>query len=123
MDGEGTVTMFVKSRETRSPAVEMSSTTFELLDFLRTNYGGTICNHKTYKAHHKQSWSWKVRNNAALDFLSKVAPYMREPEKARRAHLLLSDYKSVTKRNGKYTSSELEAKKDFVLRFFHPSTP
>ena len=54
----------------------------------------------------------------SLRFLDLVFPYMREPEKIRRARLLLYEYKSVTPRNGKYTPTILERKKEFETRFF-----
>ncbi len=124
IDGEGTITLsHVNGNEFRSPCVSVSSTTYELVEFLRETYGGTIVKHKVYQDHHKQSFSWKVNYNKAVNTLEKVSPYLKEPEKLRRANLILQEYKKVTKRNGKYSSEELKAKLDFQHLFFHPSTP
>jgi hypothetical protein len=124
IDGEGTITLTHKrNNQFRSPCVSVSSTTLELVQFLEKTYGGSISKHKVYRDHHKQSYSWKVHYNQAISFLTKVTPYLKEPEKLRRANLILTGYKSVTKRNGKYSSDELEAKLAFEDVFFHPSTP
>lgn len=133
-DGEGTVTLSKKHKTDifRVPTVSMSSTSYELLLFLKENYGGSISKHKTYKSHHKQSWSWKLVYNSALSFLKQILPYMREVEKIRRAKLLLNEYKLLTPRNGKYSKQQKEAKHLFETNFFyeedyvlprHPSNP
>lgn len=121
-DGEGTVTL-TKRGKSRLPIVSVTSTTYELLQFLKQTYGGTISKQKVYKKHHKQSWSWKAAYDTAISFLSSITPYLKEPAKRYRAQLILSEYKSLTKRNGKYSQEELSQKIDFEHRFFHPSTP
>lgn len=120
IDGEGTVTLsrLHKTDKFRSPVVSVSSTTYELLDFLKSIYGGSISPHKTYKEHYKQSWSWKLNYNAALSFLIKILPYMKEPEKIRRAKLLVERYKSLTPRNGRYTELQTTNKLRFETEFF-----
>lgn len=115
LDGEGTITL-VKRNSHRYPIVSVSSTSKELLDFLRHEVGGTICNHKTYKDHHKQSWSWRLTSNNALNLLNDVIPFMLEKKKLYRANILLNEYKSVTPRNGKYTEELLNKKKDFEFK-------
>lgn len=120
IDSEGTVTLIRKNKKTkfRRPVVSVSSTTIGILEDFKKAYGGSISTHKTYKEHHKKSWVWKVDNDAALRLLDKVIPYMKEPTKIYRAELLLSEYKSVTPRNGKYSKQKLQAKLDFEKRFF-----
>lgn len=124
-DGEGTVTLS-KHQATdkfRCPTLSMSSTTLSLLEFMRDVFGGSISFHKTYKSHHKSSYSWKVRNDSALSIAQALQPYIKEPEKRRRIDLLVSQYKIVTSRNGKYSEELLARKLDFEQTFFHPSTP
>ncbi len=121
-DGEGTVTLATANGKFRFPVVSVSSTTHSLLEFLQNSYGGHISKHKTYKDHHLKSWSWKATHDAALIFLKKVLPYLKEPEKQRRALLLIHDYKKVTRRNGKYSKKQLEEKFAFEQKFFHPSS-
>lgn len=124
IDGEGSVlyTRNHGSDKFGCPTVSMTSTTPALIDFMKINFGGTVSNHKVYKSHHKPSQVWKVCYNAAISCLELTAPYLREPEKLRRANLILTKYKAVTKRNGKYSESELAAKLAFDYEFYHPST-
>jgi hypothetical protein len=121
IDGEGTVTMSRRG-DFRFPVVSVSSTTIELLEFMKRNHGGSISKHKTYQDHHKQSWSWKVVNDAALALLKQIRPYMLEPEKTYRADCLTEEYKAVTVRNGKYTPEQRARRLEFEERFFHPTT-
>ncbi len=123
IDGEGTITMAVRNNNSqfRYPVVSMSSTTLPMLNLLKNRYGGTISKHKIYKDHHKQSWSWKVVYNNALLICQDIDGLLLEPEKQRRVSLLLNEYNSVTKRNGKYSSEELKLKKDFESKFFSES--
>lgn len=120
IDGEGTITMIKKhaSDKYRCSTVSMSSTTLELLVFMKERFNGCISNHKTYQSHHKKSYAWKVVNNDAIAALSLIVNYLREPEKLRRANLILSTYKSVTVRNGKYTPELTARKLQFEHEFF-----
>lgn len=120
IDGEGTVTLG-KSHSSdcfRHPIVSMSSTTYELIDFLVINFGGKAVNHKVYKDHHKRSWGWFLHYDAAINFLTIVLPYMKEPAKISRAKMIVEKYKSLTNRNGRYTKDEIQAKLDFETAFF-----
>lgn len=119
-DGEGTVTLskITASSKFRIPVVSISSTTKELIDFLKSNYGGSVSNHKTYKSHHKASWSWKLSYNNAIDFLERMIPYIKEPEKLRRASLIVNQYKKLTSPNGRYSPEEEIAKLEFEEVFF-----
>jgi len=124
IDGEGTITLSrQRANEFRCPVVSVSSTTYEIMDYLKTHYGGFIVKHKTYKDHHKQSWSWKVERTAAFKILADIQHYLLVPEKRHRCALILNTYKSVTPRNGKYTPDLIKQKQEFEYLFFHPSTP
>ncbi len=120
IDGEGTITMTKKpdNSQYRMPVISVSSTTLPILTFLKDRYGGSISTHKIYQSHHKQSWSWKVVYNRALAVCSDIDGLLLEPEKQRRVTLLLNQYSSVTKRNGKYTEEERKIKLQFEEDFF-----
>lgn len=121
-DGEGTVTLCPeKPGGFRFPVLSMSSTSKNLLEICKDTFGGHISIHKIYHLHHKQSWSWKISHDSALHTASQLIPYIQEPEKRRRILLLLSTYKLVTKRNGKYTADSKIIKLTFENEFFHPS--
>ncbi len=118
LDGEGSIMLSRASvGKTRCPHVSISSTTIELLEFMKNHFGGHIVNKKTYKAHHKQSWSWQIKYNAAYQFCETILPYLKEPEKKRRAKLIVNRYKSVTPRNGKYTYEMMRERKLFEQEF------
>jgi hypothetical protein len=125
IDGEGTITLSKnhKTSKFRTPIISMSSTTYELVEYLKQNYGGSISKHKVYQDHHKQSWSWKLDYMNAVKLCNKIKNLLREPSKKYRAQFISQYYPLVTKRNGKYTDKEIETKLFFEDSFFHPSTP
>jgi hypothetical protein len=120
MDGEGTITLsrIHKTDPYRTPVVSVSSTSYEILEFIHKHYGGTIINHKTYQQHHKQSWIWKVTYDKAIGLVSDVYPYLLDNTKRHRACLLISKYRKVTVRNGRYSESQKQAKLQFEQEFF-----
>lgn len=124
-DGEGTVSLMKRraKEKFKSPAISMTSTTIELVNFMKDNYGGNVRNHKVYKAHHKKAYVWSINYNLALSFISKVLPFIKEPTKRYRMQMLVSKYKLITNRNGKYNDVQRIAKEQFEYDFFHPSTP
>lgn len=120
IDGEGTITLTRQSKQQmRSPAVSVSSTTKELVDYMRDTHGGYVVTlGKPRKKHWKQAWHWQISHNGAIEILKSVTPYLREPKKRARAQLILKEYKSVTPRNGFYTEQLLEARQKFEELFF-----
>lgn len=119
IDGEGSVTLLrsKKSDKFRHPVVSLTSTSRELIDFLTSEFGGTVKNQKVYKSHHKTSWVWTLRWNSAIDFLERIRPFMKESSKCKRADLLINSYKDNTNRNGKYTQEQIEKKLEFETAF------
>lgn len=124
MDGEGTIALTALHRNTRrAPVVSFASTSFELITFFRETYGGTIIAKKVYSSKHTPSWEWRLTYNKALAFIERISPFLLHREKRHRADMLVSEYKSVTPRNGKYTDALLRKRNAFERRFFHPSAP
>ena len=122
IDGEGTITLSrLPNREFRYPCVSVSSTTKEILDFLKESYGGSISRHKTYQKHHKQSWSWKVLNRSAINLLMDIQDLLLDPNKSYRAKLITTHYVALTPRNGRYSPEQRSKKFAFEQEFFHPS--
>jgi hypothetical protein len=118
-DGEGTVA-FSRQRVTafRAPMVSIPSCTFALVKFLKQTYGGNISTKRTYKTGHQKSYVWALRYDAALKFLAAILPHLKEPEKIRRAKMLVEEYKGLTLRNGRYSPQQLKLKRQFEKRFF-----
>src|ERR1035437_5263201 len=125
-DGEGTVSLS-KSRENkygfRYSSVSLSSTTPELIQFMKENFGGCICIQKKTKPNHSQSYNWRIGRNASLNFLITISPYIKEPSKIYRTNLIISEYKKLTPRNGRYSQEMILKKKDFESRFFNINPP
>lgn len=118
IDGEGTVSLIRQRRSLyRSPTVSVSSTSFELIEYLIAEHGGRVVTKKKIE-NNKQAWEWRLDYDRALDFLVQILPHMREKKKIRRAQYLLDRYKRVTRRNGKYTDLEREEKLKFEDGFF-----
>lgn len=119
-DGEGTVTLskIHKSNLYRSPTASVTSTSFELVEYLKLTFGGFICNQKVAKEHYKQSWSWRIAHDKAIEFLTLVKPYIKEKKKLARIQLICDNYKKLTLRNGRYTEEQKNSKLIFEQAFF-----
>jgi hypothetical protein len=119
MDGEGSILLSKNSKiaKWRWPQISIASTTYELLDWCKTNFKGTICSHKTYKTHHKPHWSWRLQGNVAIEVLKLIVPFMKEPSKVIRAKMLIDEYHLITVRNGRYSQDQKLAKQEFESRF------
>lgn len=120
IDGEGTITLSYKSKSNRYrwPVVSVPGCTPELIDFLRNTFGGSVSNKRPTSVNHTASQAWHVVGDKAIDLLQRVLPHLREPDKKRRALLIVTDYKRLTPRNGKYTDEQRSAKLTFEHQFF-----
>ena len=112
IDGEGTVTLTRKHKnEYRQLCVSISNTERGLLEYVLAVTGvGKITNKSTSKSHHSHSFAYAVYNRQVLSLLAAVEPYLKS-YKRDRTKLILSDYRSGTPRNGKYTDEILARKK------------
>lgn len=120
-DGEGTVTLskIHSSSLYRSPVASVTSTSLELVEYLKTTFGGFICNQKVSKEHYKQSWSWRIAHDNAINFLTLIRPYIKEQKKLARIQLICDNYKKLTIRNGRYTEEQKNNKLMFEQAFFN----
>lgn len=125
IDGEGTITLsYVHGKDKwRTPVISVSSTTIEILNAFAATFGGAICRHKTYKAHHKQSFSWRLHGRKAVKLCEQLQSCLLVPEKRHRAKIIANRYLACTPRNGKYTAEQTRKKQQFESAFFHPSKP
>lgn len=120
IDGEGSICLTQNNaNEYRSPSITVASTTYELMEYLKNNIGGSISTKKVYKETHKPSWQWAIKTNKTIELLTEIKDYLLVPEKKYRANLIVNEYKAVTPRNGKYTEEMLAKKLDFEKRFFN----
>lgn len=122
IDGEGSI-MLIKfhSNQLPSPCVSISSTTLELLEWIKFKTGiGIIKSKKNYNIErHKNSYTYTLKYNDAIDFIREIEPYLIINSKKERADLILRDYKNLTPRNGRYSSDMLKLKENFYEAFMN----
>lgn len=117
LDGEGSIMLSSQGKGRKAPCVSVTSTDYELIEYLDNLYHGSICKNKKYKETYSQSWEWKIRNRVALQALKDAYPYLKIKRKQKRAKLLLDDYLACTPRNGRYTPEAIEAKNALIQKF------
>ena len=120
IDGEGSIslTKLHASDKFRAPYIEVTSTTYAILEKLKELYGGTISKVTKKEEHWKQAYKWAISYNKVIELLEDVSDYLLEPKKKTRAKLILNEYKLLTPRNGKYSAEGIQKKLDFEKRFF-----
>jgi hypothetical protein len=119
VDGEGTITLTRKHRgDNRQLCVSLSSTERKVLEWVVETVGsGQITNKRTYSQRHAASYTYQVYNRQALDLLVQLFPYLKTYRRER-AELVLRMYKSLTPRNGRYSAHQVQAREEFVEKFF-----
>ncbi len=120
IDGEGSIMLQrIHKNEHPSPCVSITSTTLELLEWIKdTVRKGRVLSKKNYNIEkHKDCYSYVLRRNDAISLLNDIYPYLIINTKKKRAELIISKYKSVTPRNGYYTDEMLIAKEEFYKEF------
>lgn len=120
VDGEGSImlTKFHKNQY-HSPCVSIASTDLELLEWVKnTIKGGKITSKKNYnKNRHKNSYTYTIIYDEAIQLLQDIEPYLVIPKKKARAQHIIVNYKQVTIRNGRYNEAQRQAKEQFYIDF------
>lgn len=80
IDGEGTVTL-TKGSSFRYPTIEVSSTTLEIVEYLKDHFGGVISKKNERNPKWKQAYVWKVERRKAIALLEEIVSYLHEPKK------------------------------------------
>lgn len=120
IDGEGSISLIRQScNQHHSPVVSVASTDLELLEWLLSTIGsGTVIKKKNYNpSKHKDSYTYTIIRHAAIQLLEDIVPYLIINKKRLRAEHIINNYRSVTLRNGRYNSEQLEAKSKFYDDF------
>ena len=120
IDGEGSIMLIRLSKTTHpAPVLSVPSTTIELLHYIQKIIGfGKIIPKTNYnKEKHKDCYTFTLIRNQALDVIKEIYPYLIINTKRERARLLLTDYKRLTPRNGRYSPELLTEKEDFYKLF------
>lgn len=120
MDGEGSI-MLLKFHNNQfpSPCISISSTTIELLEWIKdVTKIGSIKNKKNYNLEkHSNSFVYTIKYNDVINLLIEIEPYLVIKSKKKRARLIIEKYKVVTPRNGRYSKEMLKAKEKFYEEF------
>ena len=120
IDGEGSIMLskYHKS-EYPSPCISISSTDIELLEWVKFKIGsGRINKKKNYNFDkHKTSYTYSVYYDAAIEVMTMIEPYLVIKKKKARANHIISNYKKVTVRNGRYNDEQKLAKEQFYTDF------
>lgn len=120
IDGEGSI-MLLKFHNNQfpSPCISISSSTLELLEWIKLKTAvGIIKGKKNYNSDkNKDSYTYTVKYNEAIELLRELLPYLIIESKRKRAILILEKYKKFTPRNGRYSPEMLEMKKAFYEEF------
>lgn len=114
IDGEGTVTLTSDHKgEFPAPKVSIANNDLALLKWIKEKTGaGVIIARSKRQPQHGNQYVLDFSNNAALTLLKEVEHYLLV--KNRHAQLLLTRYKSVTPRNGRYAPEIRAAKMRLV---------
>lgn len=77
-DGEGSIGFFSRGgKRARQFCLEVKMTDKPIIDLLQSELGGTVVFRPREKAHWKDQWRWKVRDEQAWTAYYKLEPYLR----------------------------------------------
>ncbi len=122
IDGEGSIMLQrFHTNQYPAPCVSIASTTIELLTWLKDTIGyGVIIKKKNYNPEkHKLSYSFVIKQNNAIKLLEDIYPYLIIESKRKRAEMIITQYKALTPRNGRYTDEQLAKKELFYEEFIN----
>lgn len=101
------------ANETPAPKVSVANNSLHLLKWIKDKVGsGVIIKRSKREPQHGTQYVLDISDNAALKLLAEVKEYLliKKPN----AELLVSRYKAVTPRNGRYTKELLVEKMRLV---------
>jgi hypothetical protein len=120
IDGEGSIMLLhFHKNQFPAPCVSVASVSKELLQWLQNTIGyGVIKSKKNYAPHkHQNSYTYIVKYNYAINLLEQIEPYLVISQKKLRAKMIISQYKLLTIRNGRYSKEQMNLKQQFYEEF------
>ena len=121
-DADGHITLCATNKKEKTTHVGFTNIDIKLLEEVRDfilseiNVKGVISKRTSKKENHSDCYNLVYRYDAALKVSEKLNS--RHFKKKEKIKLVLSTYKSVTPRNGKYTEDLKEKREKFVNDFF-----
>lgn len=77
-DGEGCCTPQIAVKDQRiGMRVSIAQTDISILLWIKSHFGGAICEHRRRIAHHQTLYTWRLTSEKAIDFLRLLLPYLR----------------------------------------------
>jgi len=80
VDGEGSIG-FSRSRTQLFPRVLVVNTNRDILEDFQKHFGGDIQKLYRAKSNWKQAYSWRICNDKAVKFISRISPYLKLKDK------------------------------------------
>ena len=100
VDGEGSIVAAMERAARTTWRLTISNTDRPLLQWVRDVTGvGTIVSHVHDNPLHKDSHAWQCYSWNARDILLQLLPYMKLPEKQRRAKLVIEELSRIEQLN------------------------
>lgn len=122
-DADGYITLN-KNNSTdiaKSPTIGFTNTKLDILlaiqdFFTKLGIKGHISKRTSTKEGHADSYDLKYRGNKTIQIATLISSF--HSKKKDRINLILSDYKNVVKRNGKYKPEDIKNLQNFETKFF-----
>ena len=76
VDGEGCVRLASRAKKYVTPSVQVSNTRFDLLQWLKERWGGSVYFCKEPRTNRKPHGVWSVCGQKAISFLRDVQPFL-----------------------------------------------
>ncbi len=106
IDGEGSIVLH-RSGKWRCPGLSVTSTSVELLEWLKSEFGGGISSKNETRPKHSPSWQWRLSAPATMVLLPQILPYLREKKKLLRARFIIKGF-ALAKAEGTREAFERE---------------
>jgi hypothetical protein len=119
IDGEGCIRLKKLSscNIARSPSycvhLIITGTDRKLLDFLVSEFGGSIGKRSVKNSSHRQSWGWFLYGKRAIEILESVLPYLII--KKQQAEMMIEYQKQSIHKNGKKLSASELCYRDYLF--------
>lgn len=121
IDTEGNITLQrFHSNEYPSPCISITSTTLELLLWIKDIVGDGVINHKkNYNiGNHKDRYIYTIKYDNAINLLEDIYPYLIIENKKQRTSLILDNYSRLDP-NGHYSPELLKSRLEFYDEFLN----
>ncbi|NFA89743.1 hypothetical protein EXM30_04850 [Clostridium botulinum] len=117
IDGEGSIMLLrFHNNQFPSPCISISSTTIELLEWIKSvTKVGTIKRKKNYNTEkHTDSFTYTIKYNDAINLLIQIEPYLVIKNKKTRARLIIENTNLLLHETENILMKCLRLKRNFI---------